>query len=74
MFVYSISISLSELEVISIFVRILIFGTVQICTVLNITKDLRILADKPLDIQNCLDIQDFEAWDIGGGIWTLEYP
>ena len=36
----------AELEVFSIFVRILIFGTVQICTVLNIKKDFRILADK----------------------------
>ena len=59
---------MTELEVFPIFVWILIFSTVQNCTVLNITKDLRILADKPLDIQNCLDIQDFEAWDIGGGI------
>ena len=129
----------TELEVFSIFVWILIFGTVQICTVLNIKKDFRILADKLgkfnknlwifrivwifgilnlgyweiqtsgysdlsgyselsgyssghwnihkdigkfklldiqtcLDIQICLDIRDFEPRDIGGGIWTLEYP
>ena len=37
---------ISELEVFSIFGWILIFGTVHICTVLNITKDFRILADK----------------------------
>ena len=37
---------MTELEVFPIFVWILIFSTVQNCTVLNITKDLRILADK----------------------------
>ena len=34
----------AELEEILIFGRILIFGTVQDCTVLNITKCFRILA------------------------------
>ena len=63
----------SELEVFLIFVRILIIGTVQNCTVLNITKYIRILADNLRILNKDLDQQQVTGLSgYSPGYWEIQ--